>query len=96
MHDCAQNHSLHTTRKQSLYFYIKPNTDTPQDFERSMKEYFRQKEEFDDKKPHSLTLPPDVRPKEKIQPAPTNHQKLTYSQDPVTNQSPHMSYGVMI
>jgi hypothetical protein len=35
-----------------------------------MKEYFRQKEEFDDKKPHSLTLPPDVRPKEKIQPAP--------------------------
>jgi hypothetical protein len=49
---------------------IKPKTDTPQDFERSMKEYFRQKEEFDDKKPHSLTLPPDVRPKEKIQPAP--------------------------
>jgi hypothetical protein len=44
---------------------IKPKTDTPQDFERSMKEYFRQKEEFDDKKPHSLTLPPDVRPKEK-------------------------------
>jgi hypothetical protein len=35
-----------------------------------MKEYFRQKEEFDDKKPHSLTLPPDVRPREKIQPAP--------------------------
>ena len=49
---------------------IKPKTDSPQDFERSMKEYFRQKEEFDDKKPHSLTLPPDVRPKEKIQPAP--------------------------
>jgi len=49
---------------------IKPKTDTPQDFERSMKEYFRQKEEFDDKKPHSLTLPPDARPKEKIQPAP--------------------------
>ena len=47
---------------------IKPKTDTPQDFERSMKEYFRQKEEFDDTKPHSLTLPPDVRPKEKIQP----------------------------
>ena len=44
---------------------IKPKTDTPQDFERSMKEYFRQKEEFDDKKPHPLTLPPDVRPKEK-------------------------------
>ena len=58
-----------------------------------MKEYFRQKEEFDDKKPHSLTLPPDVRPKEKIL---TNHQKLTYSQEPVTNQSPHMSYGVML
>jgi hypothetical protein len=33
---------------------IKPKTDTPQDFERSMKEYFRQKEEFDDKKPHSI------------------------------------------
>jgi hypothetical protein len=68
MHDCAQNHSLHTTGKQSLYFYIKQKTDTPQDFERSMKEWFRQKEEFDDKKLHSLTLPPDVRPKEKIQP----------------------------
>jgi hypothetical protein len=49
---------------------IKPKTDTPQNFGRSMKEYFRQKEEFDDKKPHSLTLPPDVRPKENIQPAP--------------------------
>jgi hypothetical protein len=36
MHDCAQNHSLHTTGKQSLYFYIKPKTDTPQDFERSL------------------------------------------------------------
>ena len=55
---------------------IKPKTDTPQDFERSMKEYFRQKEEFDDKKPHSLTLPPDVRPKEKIQPAPYQPPKI--------------------
>jgi hypothetical protein len=45
------------------------------------------KEEFDDKKPHSLTLPPDVRPKENIQPAPYQPPKLTYSQDPVTNQS---------
>jgi hypothetical protein len=76
MHDCAQNHSLHTTRNQSLSFYIKPKTDMPQDFERSMKEYFRQKEEFDDKKPHSLTLPPDVRPKEKIQPAPYQPSKI--------------------
>jgi hypothetical protein len=41
-----------------------------------MKEYFRQKEEFDDKKPHSLTLPPDVRPKEKIQPAPYQPPKI--------------------
>jgi hypothetical protein len=32
---------------------IQPKTDTPQDFERSMKEYFRQKEEFNDKKSHS-------------------------------------------
>ena len=64
---------------------IKPKTDTPQDFERSMKEYFRQKEEFDDKKPHSLTLPPDVRPKEKIQPAPYQPPKI--APDPVTNQS---------
>jgi hypothetical protein len=55
---------------------IKPKTDTPQDFERSMKEYFRQKEEFDDKKQHSLTLPPDVRPKEKIQPAPYQPPKI--------------------
>ena len=53
---------------------IKPKTDTPQDFEKSMKEYFRQKEEFDDTKPHSLTLPPDVRPKEKIQPASASYQ----------------------
>ena len=47
---------------------IKPKTDRPHDFERSMAEYFRQKE---DKKPllHSLNLPPNVRPKEKIQPA---------------------------
>ena len=55
---------------------IKPKTDMPQDFERSMKEYFRQKEEFDDEKPHSLTLPPDARPKEKIQPAPYQPPKI--------------------
>lgn len=49
---------------------IKPKADTPQDFERSMKEYFKEKEELDEKKvkPHSLTLPPDARPKDKIQP----------------------------
>jgi hypothetical protein len=55
---------------------IQPKTDTPQDFERSMKEYFRQKEEFNDKKSHSLTLPPDVRSKQKIQPAPYQPPKI--------------------
>jgi hypothetical protein len=62
---------------------IKPKTDTPQDSERSMKEYFRQKEEFDDKKSHSLTLPPE----EKIQPAPYQPPKLTYSQDQLNQKS---------